>query len=489
MLFNSYFFIFIFLPLCVGLFYLLGKPETSHSKGWLLICSLWFYGYFNLYYLGIMIFSIGLNYLVYHHLIKGDKTNVQRKLIMCGGIAADLGVLFYFKYYDFFIENCNSLFGLGIPLKGILLPLGISFFTFQQIGFVVDAYRGDVERTNLLEYALFVSFFPQLVAGPIVSHREMLPQMKLVGHKPLDTARLSGGLTLFVLGLSKKILVADVFGKSVDFAWSNLYSINSAEALLASLFYTFQLYFDFSGYCDMAIGLGEMLGIELPMNFDSPYKSADIEEFWHRWHITLSRFFTRYVYIPLGGNRKGTGRMYLNLLIVFILSGLWHGAGWNFILWGTIHGILYVITRWVKSHHTSGKHTGRIPGIILTFIFVNFAWIFFRAPDISSAIKLIQNITSGNFGLPSGDFIAGFNLPEFWYILKVIGLTSNAWGIYICTIAYTIIALLIVFLSPTAISISHRINDSIPLAIVLGVLFAWCIVSLSGISTFLYFNF
>ena len=511
MLFNSYIFIFAFLPLCLAGFYLLKNKWKTAAKLWLIAMSLWFYGYFNLYYLTIMLFSIVFNYLMYGLIsrpdvtsVKGDKSkpvdNTNKKVWLIVGVAVNLGVLFYFKYFDFFIANVNAVFGSHMPLKGILLPLGISFFTFQQIGFLTDTYRGEIPECNPVDYALFVSFFPQLIAGPIVNHDEMLPQFARIGDK-VSGEKITRGAYIFIMGMAKKVLIADTFGLAVDYAYSNLaYGINATESLCAILFYTLQLYFDFSGYCDMAIGLAGMLGIDIPINFNSPYKAVNIIDFWKRWHITLSRFFTKNIYIPLGGNRKGNVRMYINLFVVFFLSGLWHGAGWNFILWGCMHGILYVITRaWQrrkaqkgangKSDAASATKVQTILSVILTFIFVNIAWVYFRAESVSQANLLISNLWNAAWTKPGLAFAENFNLPEFWYVLKVLRLTDLSISRYIMMLCMTVFTLCITFFGKNVHERADRTNYGIATALGLGILFVWCVVSLSGVSTFLYFNF
>lgn len=497
MLFNSYIFIFAFLPICLIGFYLLRGRTATGARVWLTLMSLWFYGYFNLNYLLIMLFSIGFNYLVFGRLTNSEAG--KKKIYLVTGITVNLGLLFYFKYFDFFIENCNAIFGTQLPLKNILLPLGISFFTFQQIGFLADTYRGEIKKCSFDNYALFVSFFPQLIAGPIVNHDEMLPQFESIGKRSFDFDRFVRGIYIFILGMGKKILIADTFGVAVDYAYSNLSTgINASESILTILFYTLQLYFDFSGYCDMAIGLGQMLGIDIPVNFNSPYKAVNIIDFWKRWHITLSRFFTKNIYIPLGGNRKGNIRMYINLFLVFFLSGLWHGAGWNFILWGCMHGILYVITRaYHKSRKADKKRMGsaaysgviKVLAIILTFVFVNLAWVFFRAPSVSEAVKLISGIWNAPMTVPGVAFAECFNLPELWYALKICGLTNLVYSRYIIMILYTVFALVATFFLPNVHEMADRTKYSAFTAVLMGILLVWCIVSLSGVSTFLYFNF
>lgn len=483
MLFNSYIFIFAFLPLCLIGFYLLKGRNPKMAKVWLIAMSLWFYGYFNLSYLAIMVFSIVFNYCIFRAIGK----IARPKLALAAGVIVNLGVLFYFKYFDFFIDNCNVIFGSAIPLKNILLPLGISFFTFQQIGFIADAYRGEIRECDPVDYVLFVSFFPQLIAGPIVNHDEMMPQFRSIGDK-VPSDKIARGAYIFIMGMAKKVLIADTLGRGVDYAYLHLSSgINATESLIAILFYTLQLYFDFSGYCDMAIGLGLMLGIDIPINFNSPYKAGNIIEFWKRWHITLSRFFTKNIYIPLGGNRKGMARMYINLFIVFFLSGLWHGAGWNFILWGSMHGILYVITRaWQKS---GKKSINRICGVILTFLFVNIAWVYFRALSVADANMLISNLLHAPWAVPGYGFTDCFNGNEFWYVLKVLKLSGFTFSRFIVMAGFAVFAMVITFFGKNVHEMADRTKFSVLTALGLAILFIWCTVSLSGVSTFLYFNF
>ncbi|MDO4333626.1 MAG: MBOAT family protein [Eubacteriales bacterium] len=487
MLFNSYIFIFLFFPLCLAGFYLLERRgKAKAAKVWLTGFSLWFYGYFNLYYLGIMAGSILFNFLIFKLLLRR-----KRRGVLAVGVGVNLAVLFYFKYFDFFVENINALFSAGFLTRNILLPLGISFFTFQQIGFLVDAYRGETEECSLVEYALFVSFFPQLIAGPIVNFQEMMPQFRSIGQRKFSRERFAKGLYLFTLGMAKKVLLADTFGIAVDYGYGNIAVLNGVEAVLVMLFYTLQLYFDFSGYCDMARGLGRMLGIEIPVNFNSPYQSANIIDFWKRWHITLNRFLMRYVYIPLGGNRKGKNRMLLNLMLVFFISGVWHGAGWNFVVWGVMHGAVYVLTRiWqMQKKERPAAVWSRVLAVLATFLFVNIAWVFFRAPDFSQALALFGQMGKGGFGWPSAGIYEAFNLEEFWYVLKVLRLTDLPYSeMYLCA-AFVPASLGIVFFHKNAGEMAERFCPKFFNAAATAVLFLWCVLSLSGVSTFLYFNF
>lgn len=484
MLFNSYIFIFAFLPICLLGYYLLRGRNANLTKCWLVICSLTFYGYFNIAYLAIMICSVLGNYALYK-LMK----NRNKKLLLIFGVTANLAVLFYYKYFDFFITNVNAIANTDINLRNILLPLGISFFTFQQISFLHDVYKGDMREVGFVDYSLFVTFFPQLIAGPIVTGDEMLPQF--VRLPEFDSDRFASGIATFTFGLAKKVLIADTFAKAVDYGYANIAGISGTEAFLTMLFYTIQLYFDFSGYCDMAIGIGRMFGIDIAQNFNSPYKAVNIDDFWKRWHITLSRFFTKNVYIPLGGNRRGALRTYINLFLIFFLSGLWHGAGWNFVVWGCLHGALYVVTR---AYHNRGyklkdNAANKFISVLLTFAFVNVAWIFFRAPGIAEACTLINRIFTGDWSIPSESFVEGFNLWEFWYVLKVLKLTAFKYSKYILAVAISIFTLGITFFAPNIHETVKKMKFNGISAIIVAVLLAWCIVSLSGVSTFLYFNF
>ena len=329
MLFNSYIFVLAFLPIVlIGYFGLNHFHKYTAAKVFLILASLFFYGYFNWWYLMIIVSSVGLNYL-FSQLMLSEKTkNGVRKMIFAIALTLNIGSLFFFKYYDFFVSNVNVLFKTDWPLLHILLPLGISFFTFQQLSYVIDSYKRDknIKQYIFLDYALFVTYFPQLIAGPIVTHDEMVPQFADIRKKKFDSDNFAAGLYGFALGLGKKVIIADSFGLFVDAAFADVLKLGTVNALLVMLAYTFQIYFDFSGYCDMATGIGKMMNIDITMNFNSPYKAININDFWKRWHITLTRFFTRYVYIPLGGNRKGTVRTYVNIMIVFLVSGIWHGA-------------------------------------------------------------------------------------------------------------------------------------------------------------------
>jgi len=318
-----------------------------------------------------------------------EKIKSYQKSLLTFGIVANLTLLGYFKYTDFFIENINLALHTNLPLLHLALPLAISFFTFQQIAYLVDSYKGETTEYNFLNYALFVTFFPQLIAGPIVHHLEMMPQFSSRWNLIKKYKNIALGIFIFSIGLFKKVIIADTFALWANNGFDQSPILSFWEAWATSLSYTFELYFDFSGYTDMAIGVALLFNIRLPINFNSPYKSLDIQAFWRRWHITLSRFLKDYIYIPLGGNRKGTFRTYTNLLITFLLGGIWHGAGWTFVFWGFLHGLALVIHRiWAQI----GFSMPRILAWFITFNFLNLSWVFFRAKSWDDALKVLYGM-------------------------------------------------------------------------------------------------
>ncbi len=408
MLFNSFEFILLFVPVTVAVFYLLGsRLGEEKALFWLVLASLYFYGYWNFSFVALIVFSILFNYTCGYFLASEKLPSaLARKNLLIVGIVVNLLLLGYFKYYNFFIDNINTALGLGLDNESILLPLAISFFTFQQIAYLADSYQNQAHEYNFTHYCLFVTFFPQLVAGPIVHHKEMMPQFEKRETFRFDPQNLSVGLTIFIIGLFKKVVIADSlaqYANPVFHAAEAGVALTTIEAWGGALAYTFQLYFDFSGYSDMAIGLARMFGIKLPLNFHSPYKADSIVEFWRRWHITLSRFLRDYLYIPLGGNRKGPLRRYGNLLITMLLGGLWHGAGWTFIVWGGLHGVYLIINhawlamkRKLLPQRKKSSPAGRIVGILITFTAVTLAWVFFRAESMGGAFNLLTAMFGGN---------------------------------------------------------------------------------------------
>ena len=385
------------------------------GAGWLVLASLAFYAAWNPRYLVLLLGSIAFNFLVGRGLTPNSLllSTAARKLLLACGVIGNLALLGYYKYANFFVENVNHLMGSSISLGTIILPLGISFFTFTQIAYLVDAYRLKAREPHLLHYALFVTYFPHLVAGPILHHAEMMPQFARRDVYRFDAARFTVGLVYFSIGLVKKVVLADGIapfaGPVFDAAERSGHPM-LLDAWSGALAYTFQLYFDFSGYSDMAIGLSWMIGIALPLNFNSPYKAISITDFWRRWHMTLSRFLRDYLYIPLGGNRHGNSRRYINLMLTMTIGGLWHGAGWTFVVWGVLHGAYLAV------NHAWSALRARIPvaridraenfiAWVLTFGAVVVGWVFFRAHTLAGALQILRGM-SGNNGcaLPSGWF-------------------------------------------------------------------------------------
>ena len=402
MLFNSYEFLFLFLPTVLLGFHLIGK--RGHYRlaiAWLIGASLFFYGWWNPAYLSLLLFSVLFNYSIGISLINTSGRKLLNKTILTIGISANLVILGYFKYANFFVDNLNVLSDTNLILNEVILPLAISFFTFQQIAYLVDAYRGKTKEYNFLHYCLFVTFFPQLIAGPIVHHKEMLPQFAKDAVYKLRSKHLAIGITIFALGLFKKVVLADgvsIYATPVFDAAEAGIILTFFEAWSGALAYTFQLYFDFSGYSDMAIGIARMFGIRLPLNFNSPYKATSIIDFWRRWHITLSRFLRDYLYFSLGGSRKGKIRRHINLMITMILGGLWHGAGWTFILWGGLHGFYLIVNHGWRGLFNNRKNTrlGSFCAWAITFLVVVISWVPFRAESIFGANNLLQAMTGVN---------------------------------------------------------------------------------------------
>ncbi len=413
MLFNSPIFILMFLPIALlGFFGAARWLGKEAAIGWLVLASLFFYGWWNPAYLALIATSVLVNFTAGFWLPRLAPGGGKKALLTLG-IVTNLGFLGYFKYANFFVDSINAVSGAGFELAPIVLPLAISFFTFQQIAYLVDAYRDATHEYNFLHYCLFVVFFPQLIAGPIVHHKEILPQFSGKTFS-LRSENLIAGLTIFTLGLAKKVIIADTFAiyaVPVFDAADAGQSIGFAQAWVGALAYTFQLYFDFSGYSDMAIGLARMFGVRLPLNFNSPYKSASCIELWQRWHMTLSRFLRDYVYIPLGGNRLGPSRRYVNLFLTMLISGLWHGAGWTFVVWGALHGVFLLINHFWRSLYEvlgrpfgSGQWYNRVFATGLTFLAVTIGWVVFRAGSLESAGTILTAMSGAG----------GVVLPESW---------------------------------------------------------------------------
>ncbi len=511
MLFNSAPFILLFLPIAlVGFRLLLWCAGGRWVTGWLLLLSLIFYGYWNWRFLPILLASILANYAI-GAMIQGAGSAARRNAWLVAGLALNLGALFVFKYADFAAAALAGATGWQAHLVRIALPIGISFYTFQQVAYVVDVWRGVAVERDFLRYALFVSFFPQLIAGPIVHHGEITPQLGHLRERSF-APDLTVGISIFAIGLAKKILLADSFALLASPVFDGAAGGTTpglAAAWLGVIAYGLQIYFDFSAYSDMAIGLGRMFGIVLPINFASPYKSRSIIEFWRRWHITLSRFLKAYLYIALGGNRRGAARRLVNIFITMLLGGIWHGAGWTFALWGAVHGLLIVV-----NHAWRDRRLPRLPQPLvwaLTFLAVMLAWIPFRAADLPTTWRMAMGLVGA--GGPLGDVPAV--APTLQRILDA-RLAAGPWASVDWGLALAVAAiglgLAIALAGPNTQTLMAAadpglVSDGYPSGIepravvkarwrpaprhafAVGLLFAICLLKLNDVSAFIYFQF
>lgn len=442
MLFSSLEFILLFLPVTLAVFWCLTKNNYYQiAIAWLIIASLFFYAWWNPPYVILLICLTLFNYLVGNWLQQEVVFELvskwRNKFLLTFGITVDLGSLIYYKYANFFIDNINNLLATNIQLTKIVLPLGISFFTFQQIAYLVDSYYGKVKHTGLLKYNLFIFFFPQLIAGPIVHYSEILPQFSRQSLSKFRGRDLAVGSTIFILGLAKKVILADSIAATANpifDAADGGVTIYFAEAWMGAIAYALQLYFDFSGYSDMAIGIGRMVGVQLPQNFNSPYKANNIIDFWRWWHMTLSKFLKDYLYIPLGGNRQGTIKRYRNLMLTMLLGGLWHGASWNYVIWGGLHGFFLTINHQWRSFCSKKKLSNfgwswlnKIIGVGITFCAVIFAWVFFRAQTWQGAISMLAGMTGSNSQIFAPVALVPTIYKELALLLAIVWLLPNTW--------------------------------------------------------------
>ena len=496
MLFNSYVFLFAFLPLVLAGFAVFKSRKLDRLAAlWLLLASCAFYGWWNPAYLLLLLASILVNYAVALLIAAPPSGRPRRHSLLILGVTFNLALIAYFKYFGFLATNLNALAGTSFHFD-ILLPLAISFFTFQQIAYLVDVAKGQPAERSLPTYALFVVFFPQLIAGPIVRQEEMLPQFRSRRWR-FDATQVAVGLLIFAIGLSKKVVIADgvapVANAVFDGAERGI-ALTLFEAWLGALAYTVQIYFDFSGYSDMAVGLGRMFGIRLPINFDSPYKARSISEFWRRWHMTLSRFLRDYLYVPLGGNRRGETRRHVNLLITMLLGGLWHGAAWTFIVWGGLHG-LYLVVNHGWRRYGDGWRIGpwwlrSLLAWLITFLAVVLAWVFFRATSLSGATTMLWAMLGGN-GLSLGTGVPGSLIQVDLAVAGVVG------GLLIAWLAPNIYQLL-----PNRLRPLETYADSARRAppwlrwqpawhwgIIVGIMLGLGVLGVSDENEFLYFNF
>jgi D-alanyl-lipoteichoic acid acyltransferase DltB (MBOAT superfamily) len=502
MLFNSPVFLFAFLPLTVIVCFIVrARLGREASLGFLVLASLFFYGWWNPLYLPLLIGLAVFNFLL-ARLILNERAKPgggYKSMLVTFGVCVDLGALAYFKYTDFLITTANSVAGTDWNLHHIVLPLAISFFTFQKVAYLVDAGRGEVEPHSFLEYCFFVMFFPQLIAGPIVHHHEIFAQTKKDRSFRFDRLNIVIGLTIFSIGLFKKVVLADnlapiassVFGQAG--AGQEIEFLRAWEGMLA---YTLQLYFDFSGYCDMAIGAARLFGIKLPLNFHSPYQATSIIDFWRRWHMTLSRFLRDYLYFALGGNRKGRARRYLNLFLTMAIGGLWHGAAWTFIYWGAMHGIMLIINHGWRAIWTKPINAWWSRGIAraFTFLCVALAWVFFRAPNTEGALAIYRGLIAWTPEVSGTDLAIDLCWLAFWMAVLWFVPNTQQWLARLRpAFNYSSKDLKAdPILLPATMKLWRRLAIWRPgpmQAIGLGVITAISLLSLQRVSEFLYFQF
>ncbi len=506
MLFTSYEFIFLFLPIVfIGFFGItasrLFNPNTRYTLAalWLAVASLFFYGWWNpqfvLLLLSSILFNYAMGYAIGHEKQKAAANTA--KYIVTIAVAANLILLGYFKYSNFFIATLNTLSGQHLEFWDLLLPLGISFFTFTQIAFLIDVYRGIAREYNFSHYLLFVTYFPHLIAGPVLHHKQMMPQFRDQKTYTPSAENVAAGMFIFLLGLAKKVLLADSFAEyasPIFAAGENGVEPGFVAAWTGALSYTLQIYFDFSGYSDMAIGLSRLFGVKLPLNFNSPYQATSIIEFWRRWHMTLSQFLRDYLYIPLGGNRYGTWRRYLNLMLTMLLGGLWHGANWTFVAWGGLHGLFLAINHsWLAMQkklefpEPSAGLFSKVAGAGLTFLCVVIAWVFFRAQTFASALLMLSGMTK------APELFLASETPSFVNIFAAYAIPLDGFPYLLGLLA---LGLSIVWLAPNSQNLAERLclksNTHQYLAIGFCSFWVFLLAAINaskGVSEFIYFNF
>lgn len=479
----------MFLPLTVAVYYLLHRYAAAlWARVFLLASSLGFVSFWNFRFALVLMCSVCFNYVFGQALSRKPGYNPSiRKRLFVVAIIANILYLGFFKYSNFFLENINTLFSTEFQTLHMLLPIGISFYTFMQIAWLTDTYRRGGFGYDFLGYCQYVAFFPYVISGPIAYHGEVIPQLQSRDAWRLNTANLCRGVFIFSIGLFKKSAIADTLAMIANGGFDAAGTLTFTEAWLTSLSYTMQLYFDFSGYTDMAIGAALMFNIDIPANFNSPYRSLNIREFWRRWHITLSRFLRDYIYIPLGGNRHGEYRTLTNLMLTFLIGGLWHGAAWTFVFWGFLHGAAMCIHRlWMKT----GIRMSKAMAFLVTFNFINIAWVFFRARDWDNAISVLRGMAGMNGILVS----ANLAKSPFWQKMAAFGVQFGKWrahlpdaDTYIYFLCILLLPLVLMAKNSNELLKSFQSNRKTALAASLMILAG--LLLLNDTSSFLYFNF
>lgn len=479
MQFNTYLFVLLFLPVTVGLYFLAGKRSHRAALGVLMLASLVFYSDSGLPCMALLLLSLTANGLL--SFLMG-KHRSRSKIFLTVGIVFNVFLLLYFKYANFFLDNFNLLTGASFHLEHLVLPLGISFFTFQQISFLIYTHENQEENWNLFEYLLYILYFPKLIMGPLAEPKELISQFRDPSIGKPNWDHLMDGLCMFSLGLFKKVVLADLLVKAVDFGFGDLAARSSLELWILMLTYTLQIYFDFSGYTDMAIGISRMLNIRLPLNFNSPYQAVSVGDFWKRWHMSLTGFFRSHLYFPLGGSRCGRGKTYRNIMIIFLVSGLWHGANWTFLLWGFLYGLLQIFERML------GKKLDRIPKLLrwsVTFLIVNLLWLLFRSPSVSLWLQALGRMFSFGSTKLSPAFLACFQPLEVEAVFGMIhSLEAYAWvvmaGMLLCSLGLCLFA---------KNNQKRAFQRTVPALLLQTVVFLYAIMSMGGETSFVYFGF
>lgn len=485
MAFASYEFILVFLPVAVIGYFLMNQVGRTYGKLFLVASSVVFYGYAAPMLFLVVGVSILINWGCYR--LMRSWNGRYAKGWMCAGVSADILLLFIYKYYNFFLSGVNQILRTDFVLLHLVIPLGISFFTFSQLSFLIDGYRREFEECSFIDYALYVLFFPKMVSGPIVGFAELSVQYNDEKRKRVNWSNIAWGIETFILGLGKKVLLADVLNRIVDYGFENPDCMNFANSLIVMLCFTFEIYFDFSGYSDMAVGISKMMNFDLPVNFNSPYRALNIKEFWERWHITLTSFLTKYVYIPLGGNRRGKLKKYRNIMIVFLVSGIWHGANMTFVAWGAMHGLARCL------HEKFAACWGRIWKVIqwaCMFLFLNVTWFIFRA----GSLKQVGQIVSGwKFSelrpqFISDDMLNVLLLPEFKFIANMLlpQMSDNS----VCYVLFELLlAACFVLVLGIKNNMVRKYRQNVFTAAMLALLLSWCVVSFGSVQSFIYESF
>ena len=485
MQFNSYIFILLFLPCFILGYFLLNKISAQLGKLVIIIAGIVFYLYAGVKTAIVLGISI-ITTLLFSLVLEKQRGRGARLLLTCS-IVFNVSFLFFYKYSNFAITTINDILGQQkFTLHKIILPLGISFFTFQQIMFLVSVFRKEIEKVNVVDYLAYILYFPKLIMGPLSDPKDLISQINDSRLKRFDIDNFAIGLKLFSLGLFKKMLLADTFARGVSWGFSNLKVATSGDLILVMLFYTFEIYFDFSGYSDMAVGISKMVNITLPINFDSPYKALSIRDFWKRWHVSLTNFLTKYIYFPLGGSQKGYIRTYINIMLVFLVSGIWHGANWTFILWGCIHGLLQVFERLFSKQKNNDDNSAA--KWIYTFLMINVLWLLFRSESIAQWATIMKKIISfKNMGI-SGGLINSFILPETTFIieqLKLIKFNNAIRGFSM--ILFLAFSFFICLIPENNCKNCKKIG--LISMFICALAFVWAFLCLSSESVFVYFNF